>query len=80
MNAGAGGNDVIQEVKVLSDDRILVGGLFTTYNGTAAPRLTRLNTNGTLDTSFTVGTGPSGAVNVITLHRRRKDPYRRTLR
>lgn len=39
------------------DGRLLVGGFFTQYNGTARNRIARLNPNGTLDTTFSIGTG-----------------------
>ena len=64
-NTNVGANNTTNEVKVLPDGKILIGGLFTTYNGTPQNRLARLNADGTLDTSFAVGTGPNNAVNVI---------------
>ena len=33
-----------------------VGGAFTNYNGDAGNRIIRLNTDGTKDSSFTIGT------------------------
>ena len=36
---------------------IYVGGEFTSYNGSAANRIIRLNSDGTVDGGFTVGTG-----------------------
>lgn len=39
------------------DNKIVVVGGFTSYNGTPANRIIRLNTNGTVDTSFVYGTG-----------------------
>lgn len=39
------------------DDKIIVLGKFDTFNGTAINGILRLNSNGTLDTSFNVGTG-----------------------
>jgi len=44
--------------------KIIVGGSFTSYDGTTQSRITRLNSNGTRDT-FTVGTGFNGQVNTI---------------
>ncbi len=40
-----------------SDGKIIAGGNFTTYSGSSINRIARLNSNGTLDTSFNVGTG-----------------------
>jgi uncharacterized delta-60 repeat protein len=62
---GTGANGHIFTVKVLPDDKILIGGIFTAYNGAAANRIARLNPNGTLDTSFNTGAGASYIVNAI---------------
>ncbi|HEV2692775.1 MAG TPA: hypothetical protein VG347_07745, partial [Verrucomicrobiae bacterium] len=40
------------------DGKLLLGGGFTMFNTTNVNRLARLNTNGSLDLSFSVGTGP----------------------
>mgnify|MGYP001093034950 CR=1 FL=1 len=40
-----------------TDGKILIGGNFTAINGTAQNRIARLNTNGSLDTSFNPGAG-----------------------
>jgi hypothetical protein len=50
-----------------STGKIYIGGAFTTWNGVARSRIARLNTDGTLDTSFDPGAGFNAAVNVITL-------------
>ncbi|MDQ6632067.1 MAG: delta-60 repeat domain-containing protein [Verrucomicrobiota bacterium] len=42
-----------------SDGKILITGNFTTYNGVGVNGIARLNTNGTLDTTFQVGSGLS---------------------
>jgi uncharacterized delta-60 repeat protein len=42
-----------------SDDKLLVGGNFTSYNGVSANGIIRLNSDGSRDTSFDVGTGIS---------------------
>ena len=65
FNSNLGGNNEISDVKVLPDDKIIIGGVFTTYNGTAQNRLAKLNSDGSLDTTFVVGTGPSSTVLVI---------------
>jgi uncharacterized delta-60 repeat protein len=41
-------------IKVLSDGKILVGGTFTTFDGTPSDKLVKLNGDGTLDGSFVV--------------------------
>lgn len=51
-------------VALQPDGKIVVGGTFNTWNGTSAGRVTRLNADGTLDTTFNsnVGAGISGGV------------------
>ncbi len=57
---GTGTTAAVHAVAVQPDGKVLVGGLFTTYNGTAKTNLIRLNSNGSLDATFTTGTGPTG--------------------
>jgi uncharacterized delta-60 repeat protein len=60
FNPGSGASDIIYTSLLQSDGKIIIGGKFTTYNGTSINRIARLNTDGTLDGTFTVGTGASG--------------------
>ena len=58
FNAGGSGLNVngnVLDVLVLGDGKILIGGSFGSYNGTAVGSLARLNADGTLDTTFNVG-------------------------
>lgn len=43
----------VWSIAVQSDGKILLGGDFENYNGVSINRITRINVNGTLDTSFT---------------------------
>jgi uncharacterized delta-60 repeat protein len=52
----------VYDLYVYSDGKILVVGRFNTYNGTVANNIIKLNTNGSIDTSFVYGTGFSGAI------------------
>jgi hypothetical protein len=47
----------IQDFVELSDGKIIIVGTFTTINGSSRPRIAKLNTDGSLDTTFQVGTG-----------------------
>jgi uncharacterized delta-60 repeat protein len=47
--------------------KIYIGGAFTTWSSVGRNRIARLNSDGTLDTSFNPGDGFNGAVNVIIL-------------
>lgn len=57
FNVGIGANNPIYCTAIQNDGKILIGGLFTLLNGTAINRIARLNTDGTLDNTFTIGTG-----------------------
>jgi uncharacterized delta-60 repeat protein len=51
----------VMSLAVQADGRIVVGGYFTAFNGTARAGIARLNADGTLDTSFQPGTGFAGS-------------------
>lgn len=57
FNPGNGPSDRVLVIAVQPDGKILVGGRFTTYDGTSRNNITRLNANGSLDMSFDPGTG-----------------------
>jgi uncharacterized delta-60 repeat protein len=67
FNTGTGFNNDVYTLVQQTDGKFLVGGLFTTFNGTTVNRMVRLNTNGTLDTTFTTGTAFSSTVLTIEL-------------
>ena len=56
-NVGTGANGSITRIFIQSNGQILVGGSFTTWNGTTVNRIVRLNSDGTRDTTFTTNTG-----------------------
>ncbi len=65
---GNGANQTIYKIVVQPDGKILIGGNFTNYNGTARSRLVRLNADGTLDATFNPsGAGADTTVYAITL-------------
>jgi uncharacterized delta-60 repeat protein len=57
---GTGFDGSVSQLKILPDGKILVVGIFTTYNGVASSGIVRLNSDGTRDATFTVGTGFTG--------------------
>src|SRR5690606_5337296 len=67
FNLGGGFDNVVTPITLQPDGKILVGGSFTTFNGTAQNRIARLNSDGTLDTSFNIGTGFNSFVPSIAL-------------
>jgi uncharacterized delta-60 repeat protein len=53
---GAGFNNQVWDIKVLSDGKILVSGYFTQYNGLPCnTNIVRLNSNGLVDSTFNSG-------------------------
>lgn len=55
-NGLAGANNTVTAAVLQPDGKVLIGGLFTSVNGTARNGIARLNANGTLDTTFGNGT------------------------
>jgi uncharacterized delta-60 repeat protein len=62
FNPGAGANGEVQAVRLDVSGRVLVGGSFSTINGTNRAGMARLNANGSLDLSFNPGSGANGTV------------------
>ena len=60
FNPGTGANSTVYTISIQNDGKIIIGGSFTFYNGTIINRIARLNADGSLDETFTVGTGASG--------------------
>lgn len=65
FNVGVGLNDEVLAITLLDDGKIMIGGMFTSYNGTTLKYIGRLNTDGSLDTSFFTGEGPNQRVKCI---------------
>ena len=65
FNPGAGASSTVYAAALQPDGKILIGGSFTTVDGVARNRIARLNSNGTLDTSFAPSTGASSTVSSI---------------
>jgi uncharacterized delta-60 repeat protein len=67
FNPGTGANGTIHKIAIQNDGKIIIGGDFTVYNGITRNRIARLNTDGTLDTSFNPGTGANDGVYTISI-------------
>ena len=52
----------VNAICLQSDGKIIVGGCFGSYNNVSINTLLRLNTNGTLDNTFTTGSGPDNSI------------------
>jgi uncharacterized delta-60 repeat protein len=67
FNPGTGVNGTVSSVALQLDGKVLIGGSFTSVNGTNRNNIARLNANGSLDGSFDPGTGANGIVRSIAL-------------
>jgi uncharacterized delta-60 repeat protein len=67
FNPGTGANFPVWTVAIQSDGKIVIGGNFTSVNGTTINRVARLNADGTLDTDFDPGTGANNTVNAVAI-------------
>src|SRR4029079_7657158 len=67
FDIGPGADGSIRALALQSDGRILVGGLFSTINGTNRNGLARLSIDGKVDTSFDPGSGADNPVLAITV-------------
>jgi uncharacterized delta-60 repeat protein len=56
-NTGIGFNNPTFSGKLQPDGKLVVVGSFTSYSSSISNRIVRLNTNGTIDTTFNIGTG-----------------------
>jgi uncharacterized delta-60 repeat protein len=65
FDPGTGANNWVDAVALQADGKVLIGGLFTTFDGTGRNRIARLNADGSLDSSFDPGSGASAVVNAV---------------
>jgi uncharacterized delta-60 repeat protein len=57
FNIGSGFDNTVKDLAIQSDGKIIVVGDFSNYNATSSEKIIRLNTDGTIDGTFTIGTG-----------------------
>lgn len=57
----------VDRTLIQPDGKIIIVGDFTTVNGITRNHIARLNTDGTLDTSFDPGVGPNSTVQTVSL-------------
>lgn len=67
FDIGSGPNDRVEAIAIQANGKIIIAGFFTSYNGTARNYIARLNSNGSLDTTFNTGAGANGGIKTITL-------------
>lgn len=57
FNPGLGADAIVESVIVQLDGKIILGGRFSTINGSSCNRIVRLNSDGSIDSSFEIGVG-----------------------
>jgi uncharacterized delta-60 repeat protein len=67
FNPGAGANNSVRSISIQSDGKIIIGGLFTSYNGITTNRIARINSDGTLDVTFNPGTGANNNIHTTSI-------------
>ncbi len=65
FDAGFGTDGSVRALAVQSDDKILIGGTFQSVSGVAVRSIARLNSDGSLDSTFNSGSGFDGSVFAI---------------
>ncbi len=59
LSSGAGADSAVVAIAVQSNGKIMIGGAFSQFNGVARGSVARLNSDGSLDTTFlATGAGP----------------------
>lgn len=69
FNIGTGFNGDVYSMAVDADGKVVLGGVFSSINGTPRPGLARLLSTGAVDPSFDPGAGPNAAVYCVALQR-----------
>lgn len=67
FNIGLGADAIVEAVLLQPDGKIILGGRFATFNGVSYNRMVRLNTDGSIDSGFSVGIGFDKNVYAIAL-------------
>ena len=64
-----GTNGPVHAICLQSDNKILIGGDYVTFNGTGNRKLLRLNADGSLDTTFNTTGTPNGEIRAIAIQK-----------
>lgn len=67
FNTGTGPNATVWKSIIQPDGKIIIAGDFTEFNGTSINRIVRLNPDGSIDPSFTIGLGANARINSMYL-------------
>lgn len=75
FNVATTANRAIKDVIIEPSGKLIIAGEFDKYSGNSlAKRLARLNTNGTLDTTFSPAAGPTGGYPTPSVHDLHRQP------
>jgi uncharacterized delta-60 repeat protein len=64
FNTGTGPSDTVNAVALQTDGKILIGGNFSSVNGTNSSHIARLDARGSLDTSFSLAVGAANVYSI----------------
>ena len=67
FNIGTGFNSIVNDMEEATNTDYIVGGAFTSYNGSSVPYIVRLDRSGARNTSFNTGGGFNGSVGTVTM-------------
>jgi len=65
FDPGDGANGFIDDISLMSDGKIVIGGNFSSYDGGVRKYVARLNPDGSLDEAFDPGAGPDTQVQSV---------------
>jgi uncharacterized delta-60 repeat protein/uncharacterized repeat protein (TIGR01451 family) len=68
FNIGLGFDNAVACISQQSDGKILVGGRFNNFNGISTNKIVRLNTDGSFDSTFQIGSTLNGHVYSVSLY------------
>lgn len=72
FNPGTGANGTVYAVAVQRDGKVIVAGDFDLVNNVPRTRIARLNTDGSIDTTFNPGMGADAAIRAVAVQADRK--------
>lgn len=64
---GSGFNGEIKAIVQQADSKLIIAGHYSSFNGNTTNRIIRLNTDGSIDGTFNIGTGFDGGVNALVI-------------
>ena len=67
FNPGLGADGTVFCMALQTNGQVVIGGNFQNFNGQPNHYVARLNLDGSLDTTFNVGQGPSGSVQCVAI-------------